>query len=310
MGFTTYPLLFKEVNEIYSPSQIISMVGNSMLAIIGGTGIYQLDTLETLDSVEVSTPFGPPSAPIIKARYKDNQVLFLPRHGQNHALLPHEINYCANIYALKSLGATQILGISATGSLREDIQPGDFAIPAQYFDFIKGHREKTFFGEGVAAHVSTAEPSCSQLTQHIAKHAQAMSFKVHTGKTYACVDGPRLGTKAESHFLRQIGCDLVGMTNIPEAFLAREAQLSYATLGIVTDFDCWMNDPKHHVTVADVIARYGESLEKAKQLIMAILDTPIAEANCHCRTALKHALLTPTAAIPANKQAMIKTLMV
>ena len=279
-----------------------------MLAIIGGTGIYKIDGLEVLEEVAVATPFGDPSAKVVRAKYNDKELLFLPRHGTQHQLLPHEINYRANIFALKKLGAKQVLGFSATGSLREDIHPGEFAIPAQYFDFIKGNRIKTYFGEGVAAHISTAEPTCKDLTAWIKNKANELGFTLHTGKTYACVDGPRLGTKAESNFLRMAGCDLVGMTNVPEVFLAREAQLCYATIGIVTDYDCWMEDPKHHVSVADVIARYGESLQKAQTLLLALLDTDIPKADPIYRESLTFAVLTPEDAIPENKRELLEIL--
>ena len=279
-----------------------------MLAIIGGTGIYKIDGLDVIDELTVETPFGDPSAPIVVAKYLNKELLFLPRHGTQHQLLPHEINYRANIFALKKLGAKQVLGFSATGSLREDIHPGEFAIPAQYFDFIKGNREKTFFGEGVSAHISTAEPTCPDLTQWVARQAKEMGITLHTGKTYACVDGPRLGTKAESHFLRMAGCDLVGMTNVPEVFLAREAQMNYATIGMVTDYDCWMEDPQHHVSVSTVISRYGESLQKAQLLLLALLATELPPINAKTRESLTGALLTPEAAIPESKRELLKVL--
>ena len=279
-----------------------------MLAIIGGTGIYTIDGLEVVEEIAVDTPFGEPSSSVVRAKYQDKTLLFLPRHGRHHQLLPHEINYRANIFALKKLGARQVLGFSATGSLREDIHPGAFAIPSQYFDFIKGNRAKTYFGEGLAAHVSTAEPTCKTLTSWIANKAAAMDITLHVGKTYACVDGPRLGTKAESHFLRMAGCDLVGMTNVPEVFLAREAQLCYATIGIVTDYDCWMEDSKHHVSVAEVIARYGGSLQKAQALLLALLETEIPPVNTAYREALKEAVLTPDSAIPENKRELLSVL--
>jgi 5'-methylthioadenosine phosphorylase len=279
-----------------------------MLAIIGGTGIYKIDGFDVIDELTVETPFGDPSAPIVVAKYLNKELLFLPRHGTQHQLLPHEINYRANIFALKKLGAKQVLGFSATGSLREDIHPGEFAIPVQYFDFIKGNREKTFFGEGVAAHISTAEPTCPDLTQWVARQAKEMGITLHTGKTYACVDGPRLGTKAESHFLRMAGCDLVGMTNVPEVFLAREAQMNYATIGMVTDYDCWMEDPQHHVSVSTVISRYGESLQKAQLLLLALLATELPPINAKTRESLTGALLTPEAAIPESKRELLKVL--
>lgn len=279
-----------------------------MLAIIGGTGLCQIEGLKVQEEVAVSTPFGDPSAPIVKAIYGDHELLFLPRHGQHHQFLPHEVNYRANIFALKKLGATQLLGFSAVGSLREDIHPGEFAIADQYFDFVKGNREHTFFGGGIAAHISTAQPVCPNLIAWVAAKAAEMQLPLHTGKIYACVDGPRLGTKAESHFLRGAGCDLVGMTNVPEAFLAREAQICYATLGIVTDYDCWMDDPSQHVSVAEVISRYGGSLAKAKELLLALLETPLPKIDADYRETLKSSLLTPPEAIPADKREWLSVL--
>lgn len=201
-----------------------------------------------------------------------------------------------------------MLGFSAVGSLREEIHPGEFAIPAQYFDFVKGNRERTFFGGGVAAHVSTAEPVCPNMTEWIVSKAAQMSLPVHINKTYAGVDGPRLGTKAESNFFRAAGCDLVGMTNVPEVFLAREAQLCYATIGIATDYDCWMEDPSQHVSVADVISRFGESLSQAKELMLALLETPLPEAEASYRETLATALLTPPANIPGPKRELMEVL--
>lgn len=273
-----------------------------MLAIIGGTGLYKIDGLEVISEEEVETPFGKPSAPLARCRSGGREFLFLPRHGAGHQFLPHEINYRANIFALKQAGARMVIGFSAVGSLREEIAPGDFAVPAQYFDWTRGTRERTFFGNGIAAHVSTAIPTCPQLTDWIANAAKDLGYTLHVGKTYACVEGPRLGTKAESHFMRMAGCDLVGMTNIPEVFLAREAQLCYATIGISTDYDCWMDDPSRHVSVAEVIARFGGSLERAQSLLIKLLGLPDPEIDETYRQALKDAVLTPDAAI--SKEAM------
>ena len=277
-----------------------------MLAIIGGTGLYQIEALNIEEKKQVPTPFG--TTEVIQATYQDKALYFLARHGQNHQFLPHEINYRANIYALKLLGVKQIVSLSAVGSLQEKIHPGDFVIPSQYFDFVKGNREKTFFGEGIAAHVSTAEPTCEFLTKWIVKQAQAMGIPMQTNKTYACVDGPRLGTRAESYFLRQAGCDLVGMTNVPEVFLAKEAQINYATIAIVTDYDCWKDDPDEHVSVADVIKRYGQSIEQAKSLLCALLSQEFAPIDEDKRASLRDALLTPQDAIPEEKQEMLEVL--
>ncbi|MFC0133128.1 S-methyl-5'-thioadenosine phosphorylase [Massilia eurypsychrophila] len=268
-----------------------------MLAIIGGTGIYQLDGLEMTDTVEVATPFGAPSAGIVRGKMGNHDILFLARHGQRHQYLPHEVNYRANIFALKSLGATQILGISAVGSLDESIAPGDLAMPDQYVDWTRGRRAQTFFGDGVAVHVSTANPVSGALVSWVAGHASALGIKLHSGVTYACVEGPRLGTRAESHLLRQFGCHLVGMTNVPEAFLAREAQMCYATIGIATDYDCWMDDPDRHVQATEIFGLYKSSLDKVLQLLQRVLaeDRPAEETAT--RTALQYAMLTPQSAL-------------
>lgn len=279
-----------------------------MLAIIGGTGIYQIEGVEVIDKIQVETPFGEPSAPISRLRFKDKEFLFLPRHGENHQFLPHEINYRANIFALKKIGAKQILGFSAVGSLREDIHPGQLAIPDQYFDWIKGNREKTFFGNGLAAHVSTAQPTCPDLTNWVYDCAKKMNFPIHKNKTYACVDGPRLGTKAESNFLRSARCDLVGMTNVPEVFLAREAQICYAVVGIVTDYDCWMEDPQKHATVSLVISRYSESLQKIKLLLLNLLELPFPKTNEEYRKSLEGAILTPQSKISEENLELLKIL--
>ncbi len=305
-----------------------------MLAVIGGTGVYQLEGISVVKEHHVDTPFGQPSSPIIEGKVdvvanqvdivanivannatansegRSRTVFFLARHGQQHQLMPAEVNYCANIWALKSLGVTQVIGLSAVGSLREEIAPGDLSVPAQYFDFVKGHRDKSFFGNGLVAHVSTAEPTCPELTKAIAHAASDLNITLHTDKTYGCVDGPRLGTRAESFFLRDAaGCDLVGMTNVPEVFLAREAQLCYATIAIATDYDCWMDDPAHHVTVEQVISRYGASLAKAKELLSVLLtkDADIPESKV-CREALAMAVLTPDTAMSIDHKNLLEVL--
>ena len=280
-----------------------------MLAIIGGTGIYKIEGLEVIEQHRIKTPFGEPSAAINRGIYKGKEVLFLPRHGEGHQLLPHEVNYKANIWALKSLSVTKIIGISAVGSLQQEIAPGDLAIPSQYFDFVKGNREKTFFGNGLVAHVSTAEPSCKSLATEIASAAKSLDITLHSNKTYACVDGPRLGTRAESLFLKNAaGCDLVGMTNVPEAFLAREAQICYCTIGVVTDFDCWQEDPSQHVSVEQVISRYGHSLEKAKKVLAHVIENETRQEDCACRTALNNAVLTPTDSLNDTAKALLELL--
>ncbi|MBC7405080.1 MAG: S-methyl-5'-thioadenosine phosphorylase [Cytophaga sp.] len=279
-----------------------------MLAILGGTGIYALDEVEVLEEIEITTPFGEPSGSVVKGRWGTHELFFLARHGAGHRLLPHEINYRANIFALKSLGVTQILGVSAIGSLSKEMAPGDFVMPDQYFDWTKGKRQQTFFGAGVSAHLSMAEPVSVNLVTWVAKGASQCGYKLHAGATYACVEGPRLGTRAESHFLRQAGCQVVGMTNVPEVFLAREAQICYATLGIVTDYDCWMEDPAMHVKATEIFEQYGQSLGNAMNLLDYLMKCSLPPEEPEIRTALDYALLTPKETLTADQYAWFKKL--
>ena len=268
-----------------------------MLAIIGGTGLYDLAGLQIESQTCEETPFGKPSGAVVRGHIGSTPLLFLARHGAGHRLLPHEVNYRANIFSLKRAGATLVLGFSAVGSLAEEVAPGDLAMPEQYFDWTRGNRERSFFGGGVAAHVSTATPVSAALVDAADAAARSLGITLHRGLTYACVEGPRLGTRAESHFLRQAGCHLVGMTNIPEVFLAREAQLAYATVGIVTDYDCWMADPERHVSVAAIFELYGSSLAKARRLLDGLLSQPLPEPEPAIRTALAAAMMTPDEAL-------------
>ena len=279
-----------------------------MLAIIGGTGIYDLAGMEVDEHIDTGTPFGAPSASVVRGRIGAQPILFLARHGAGHRLLPHEVNYRANVFTLKRAGATMLLGFSAVGSLAEEVAPGDLAMPSQYFDWTRGQRERTFFGGGVAAHVSTAEPVSAALVDAVAVSAQALGVTLHRDLTYACVEGPRLGTRAESHFLRQAGCHLVGMTNVPEVFLAREAQMAYATVGIVTDYDCWMEDPARHVSVAAIFELYGQSLAKARSVLNHLLGAPLPAPEPAIRAALQSALLTPDDAMTPDQRKWLAVL--
>ena len=279
-----------------------------MLAIIGGTGLYDLAGMEIEARIDADTPFGAASGAVVRGRIGGKLILFLARHGAGHRLLPHEVNYRANIFALKRAGATMLLGFSAVGSLAEQVAPGELAMPTQYFDWTRGTRERTFFGAGVAAHVSTATPVSLALVDAAAAAARALGIPLHRDLTYACVEGPRLGTRAESHFLRQAGCHLVGMTNVPEAFLAREAQMAYATVGIVTDYDCWMEDPSRHVNVAGIFELYGQSLVKARMLLDHLLAGALPEPEAAIRTALRSAMLTQDDALTAEQRAWLAVL--
>lgn len=279
-----------------------------MLAIIGGTGLYELPGLEIEQRIQGATPFGMPSGEVLRGSLHGRSLLFLARHGAGHRLLPHEVNYRANVFALKQAGATMLLGFSAVGSLALEIAPGSLALPEQYFDWTRGLRERSFFGQGVAAHVSTARPVSAALVDAVQAAAGRIGLSVQRGLTYACVDGPRLGTQAESHFLRQAGCHLVGMTNAPEVFLAREAQMAYATVGLVTDYDCWLDDPAQHASVATIFERYGHTLATARGLLDELLRDPLPEPEPDIRQALASALMTPDAALGAEQRAWLDVL--
>ena len=280
-----------------------------MLAIIGGSGLYQLDGLTVETQHEVTTPFGQPSSSITEGRYLGQPVLFLARHGEGHQFLPHEVNYRANIFALKSLGARRILGFSAAGSLRKEIRPGELALTAQYFDHTRGKRNYSFFGDGVSAHISTAYPTCPALGADIVDAAVRINAPVHVDKTYACVEGPRLGSRAESFFLRDSAqCDLVGMTNVPEVFLAREAQLAYCTLCLVTDYDCWMDDPAEHVSVDKFFATYQGTLTKAQAVLAELLQQPLRPTPDEVRQSLAGAVLTPDTALTDAQRSWLDVL--
>lgn len=280
-----------------------------MLAVIGGSGFYALPGAQ-VSELRIKTPFGEPSAPLAELSGADGRkTLFLPRHGTHHSLLPSEINYRANIWALKKAGARQIIAVSACGSLRAEINPGDFIVPSQYFDHTRGTRARTFFGDGLVGHISSARPACPILSAALVAACQAQSFAVHPDKTYACVEGPRLGTRAESFFLRDSArADVVGMTNVPEAFLALEAQLCYATLAICTDYDCWMDDPAHHATVETIIARFGESIARAREVISALTADPPPTDESHRRAAAS-AVMTPPEARSAAHNELLEVLL-
>lgn len=279
-----------------------------MLAIMGGTGLYDLPDLSVVKRIQGDTPFGQPSGDVIQGRFYNHDVLFLARHGAGHRLLPHEVNYRANIYALKAAGATMLLGFSAVGSLALNVKPGDLAMPQQYFDFTRGKRHHTFFGHGVAAHVSTAKPVSAALVDWMSNTAHELGVAAHRDLTYACIEGPRLGTQAESHFLRQAGCHLVGMTNVPEVFLAREAQMAYATVGLVTDYDCWLSDPAQHVSVENVFQLYGATLAKAQQVLQSAMQKPLPRPEPEIRTALSGALLTRDTELTNEQRVWLDTL--
>lgn len=276
-----------------------------MLGIIGGTGLYKLEGAQLLEELMVETPFGNPSSTLKRVLLHEKECLFLPRHGEHHSLLPHEVNYRANIFALKQAGATQILSLSAVGSLQEDIQPGDFALIHQYIDFTKGLRRHSFFENGLLAHISTADPICKDLSTQCFEQAKACDLKIHRDKTYICVEGPRLGTRAESHWFRSMGADVIGMTNVPEAFLAREAQICYASIGIVTDYDCWKEGES--AGVQDILKQYKESIKNITAYLASALKN-ISEKDCPCRHALGTSLMSDPNSLNSDQRQILNVL--
>jgi 5'-methylthioadenosine phosphorylase len=279
-----------------------------LIGIVGGTGLYAMG-LGSLRAQEVQTPFGAPSGPLMLGALAGREVAFLARHGADHRLLPAEINYRANIWALKSVGVRTVIAVSAVGSLREDIRPGELSLPSQYLDFTRGTRAASFFGGGVVAHVSSARPVCASTAALVARVARALGRTVHEGRTYACVEGPRLGTRAESLFLRGAGADVVGMTNVPEVFLALEAQLGYCTLALATDYDSWLEDPSQHVSAAQIVAQFRDNLEGVQQLLAAVAAEYSEDESRPCRHSLRGALVTPLEQLSAEQRALVEFLL-
>lgn len=272
------------------------------VGVIGGSGLYSIEGLTDVESVTVDTPFGAPSGPIKRGMLGGTELLFLPRHGPNHSFSPSDINYRANVFALKSLGATWCISVSAVGSLREELPPGTIVIPDQLIDrTIK--RAGTFFGEGLVAHVGFGDPYCPVLRSVLARVAEPIAhagdFALVSGGTYVCMEGPAFSTRAESHFHRALGASLIGMTALPEAKLAREAELAYATIALVTDYDCWKGDG-HDVDVAQVLQTMQTNAQQAKSIIAAAASALVAETPSPLAArALDAALITPLEAVPA-----------
>ena len=270
------------------------------IGVLGGSGFYDLPDVTALETIELDTPFGRPSDALTTGLLAGQRVVFLPRHGRGHRLLPTEVNARANLHALKQLGATHIISVSAVGSLREAIAPGDVVVPRQFIDRTVG-RPATFFGEGVVAHVSLADPVCRRTSDALVAAARSQTDRVHPSATYVCIEGPQFGTRAESEMMRAWGGDVVGMTNLPEARLAREAELCYATLALPTDYDCWR--PREEVTVTDALAVLRSNVAAAQQILSRALATLDPLAPCSCQCSLDHALVTPASAIfPAAHQ--------
>ena len=277
-----------------------------MLGIIGGTGLYKLEGLVEARHIDESTPLGKPSSPITVGRLGAVPVAFLARHGLHHEFLPSEINYRANLFALKAVGATDLLSVSAVGSLQREYPPGSLVLPNQFIDLTKGVRAPSFFGNGIAAHISTGQPTCGRLESRVL--AAAGNERIFTKKTYACVEGPRLGTAAETRMLTTLGGNIVGMTNLPEAFLAREAQLCYASLCIVTDYDSGAAEDGAATEVDAILAEYARSINQVQTILRALTAAEAVPATCACRTSLRAAVLTPDERLTAEQRAMMKVL--
>lgn len=267
-----------------------------VVGVIGGSGLYEMEGLTDVKSVKVETPFGDPSDEYVTGMLGDVKMIFLPRHGRGHRLLPSEVNYRANIYGMKKLGAGHVISVSAVGSMREEIKPGHIVIVDQFFDRTKG-RQSTFYGDGVVGHVEFADPVCADLSGVLHKAARDAGATVHMGGTYICIEGPQFSTRAESRIYRSWGVDVIGMTNIPEAKLAREAEICYATVALSTDYDCW-HTTEESVTVEAIIATLKANVAMARDIIRKAVPAITAERACKCPTAMQYATITDRKAIP------------
>lgn len=274
-----------------------------LIGLIGGSGLYQMDALEDAREIDVVTPYGRPSDTIVVGTVHGIRVAFLARHGRGHRLIPSEVPYRANIYAMKQLGARYLISMSAVGSLREDIAPLDMVVPDQFIDLTR-QREGTFFGDGAVAHISMAQPVCSAVASLLARAVEQVAcdhpVKVHRGGTYVCIEGPQFSSQAESHWYRSMGASVIGMTNMPEAKLAREAQIAYATLAMATDYDCW-HPREAHVTAEAAIANLMKNAGRAQLIAASVIrmlghERPSSPAH----DALASALVTPPSAMSAD----------
>jgi len=266
------------------------------VGIIGGSGLYAMSGLTETREVRVRTPFGNPSDAIVVGTLEGKRVAFLARHGRGHRLLPSEINFRANMYAMKLLGVERLISVSAVGSLKEDLHPGEFLVPDQFFDRTK-NRASTFFGDGLVAHVAFAHPTCGQLSGVLADACVHEAVKVHRHGTYICIEGPQFSTMAEAEVNRQLRFDVIGMTNLTEAKLAREAEICYATIAMITDYDCW--HPEHEsVTASQIIATLNQNAENAQKVLRAAVRELPATRTCKCGAALQHALVTDMKIVP------------
>ena len=268
------------------------------IGVIGGSGIYNIEELKNRRSQKVSTPFGEPSDEFILGELEAREVAFLPRHGRGHRILPGELNYRANIFGMKKLGVDRIISIGAVGSLKEELRPLDMVIPDQFADRTNQARKTTFFGEGIAAHISLADPVCPELCNVLYEAGKKSGATIHKGGTYLNMEGPAFSTRAESFLYRRWGMDIIGMTNMTEARLAREAEICFATLAMVTDYDCW--HVSKNVTVDIIIQNLMKNSETAKNILKNAIKNMPEERSCSCGASLKDAIITAKDAIPES----------
>jgi 5'-methylthioadenosine phosphorylase len=276
------------------------------IGIIGGSGLYSMPGFEAEQELMIESPWGMPSDNYVAGRLAGKDVVFLARHGRGHRLMPSELNFRANIYGFKTLGVERIISLSAVGSLKEEHRPLDFVLPDQFFDRTMG-RVSTFFGDGLVAHISFAHPVCPQLSDVVGSACEMAGVTGKRGGTYLCMEGPAFSTVAESNVYRSWGMDVIGMTNLQEAKLAREAEMCYVTVAMVTDYDCW--HPEHDaVTVADIIANLTKNAENAARVVASAVANMPSERTCKCGSALKHALITNPAAVPEKTREKLELL--
>jgi 5'-methylthioadenosine phosphorylase len=266
------------------------------IGVIGGSGLYEMPGLERIERVRLTTPFGAPSDEFVCGTLAGRRLIFLPRHGRGHHLLPSELNFRANIFGMKKLGAEWIIAVGAVGSLREEIVPGHLVVPDQLID--RTHRRpSTFFGSGIVAHVAFADPFCPVLSAALVDAARGLGVMMHPRGTYVCMEGPQFSTRAESFLYRQWGADVIGMTNLQEAKLAREAEICFATLALATDYDCW-HETAADVVIGDILRILSENVATAQRVIAAAVPHLHAPRQCACAQALEHAIITDRAHIP------------
>lgn len=270
----------------------------TVIGVIGGSGLYDMEELTEVSELTLETPFGSPSDAFVTGILDGVKMVFLPRHGRGHRLLPSEVPYRANIHGMKQLGVERIISVSAVGSMREEIVPGHIVVPNQFFDRTQGKRDATFFGEGIVGHVQFADPVCQDLSRVLAAAARKAGATVHEGGTYLCIEGPNFSTRAESKIYRSWGVDIIGMTNIPEARLAREAEICYGTIALATDYDCW-HEGHDDVSVDAVVAIIKQNVAMARQIIRESVRSIVSQRSCACDEALRFAVMTSPDAIPA-----------